>query len=61
MNYFCTNCGQELDPCERHPAISWQISPRDWFCDYDCRIDYMAKNDIRFVNPEPQPDVTDAQ
>lgn len=53
----CANCHTPLTPGVKYPAIDWDNAPKDWFCGKDCVLDYMARQNIRWVNPNPQPDV----
>lgn len=54
---ICAACNTELKDDVKYPSIMWENAARDWFCDYDCRFDFMATKNLRYLNPKPQEDV----
>lgn len=55
---ICSYCGEQLPTGEVIKVITWESrSEPDYFCDDDHCTAWMADTGVRWLNPNPQPDV----
>lgn len=56
---LCTVCNEEVPTGQTVKIIRWQISRTiSVFCSDDCMYTFMAENNVEWLHPNPQPDVT---
>jgi hypothetical protein len=53
----CSQCGAEGLEDKAHLMVPWSNGEIDHFCNRDCVLDWMVVHEVRWKNPNPQPDV----